>query len=104
MVHSLPAKLSVFICASIVQIWNVDKCKPVKQCPTESDYWLIDLAFSPDGSTIVTLSDSIEVRPAGSRHATVTNITLFKCVCVCVYVGMLNTVHTTLLTIDRDVH
>ena len=53
----------------------MNKCKPVKQCPTESDYWLIDLAFSPDGSTIVTLSDSIEVRPAASRHAKVTDIT-----------------------------
>ncbi len=46
---------------SLLQIWNVLKGKPVKRCPTESDYWLIDLAFSSDGSTIVTLSDSIEV-------------------------------------------
>ena len=44
-----------------IQIWDINKRKPVNYCPTESDYWMIDLAFSPDGSTIVTLCDSIEV-------------------------------------------
>lgn len=46
---------------SSLQIWNVEKSREVACCPTGSDYWMIDVAFSPDGQKVVTLCDSIEV-------------------------------------------
>lgn len=46
---------------SSLQIWNVEKSREVAYCPTGSDYWMIDVAFSPDGQKVVTLCDSIEV-------------------------------------------
>lgn len=45
----------------LLQIWNVGKSREVAYCPTGSDYWMIDVAFSPDGQRVVTLCDSIEV-------------------------------------------
>ena len=47
------------------QIWNVSTGKEVAHRPTTSDYWMIDMAFSPCSQQIVTLCDSIEVGGGG---------------------------------------
>ncbi len=44
-----------------MQIWNVDRKLELTQQYTGSAYWMIDVCFSPDGSKVVTLCDSIEV-------------------------------------------
>lgn len=48
----------VLIC---VQIWNVERRKEVASQSTGSAYWMIDVAFSPNGTQVVTLCDSIQV-------------------------------------------
>ena len=44
-----------------MQIWNVKQRQEVACQQTGSDYWMIDVAFSPDGKQVVTLCDSIQV-------------------------------------------
>ncbi len=43
------------------QIWDVAMGTQLAHRHTGSDYWMIDVAFSPDGKKVVTLCDSIEV-------------------------------------------
>lgn len=42
-------------------MWNVSSKCEVAQQYTGSQYWMIDVAFSPDGTKIVSLCDSIQV-------------------------------------------
>jgi len=51
-----------------LKIWNVGRSSEVAYCPTGSDYWMIDVAFSPDGQGIVTLCDSIEWWKTDGTH------------------------------------
>ena len=50
------------------QIWDVVKGVQVAQLHTGSDYWMIDMTFSPDGKKVVTLCDSIQVHTLNPQH------------------------------------
>ena len=60
--HCLQSHQATSMSVVCAQIWSLAQGGREVHCPTGSDYWMIDVAFSESGTTVVSLCDSIEVR------------------------------------------